>query len=283
MNIKNAKFLITGSSGQLAEAFIANFEINKIDYVAPEEKDTDITSKEMVETTIDKVKPDVLINCAAYNKVDQAEKEPEIAYAVNSVAIENLARICKAKGIFFIHYSSDYVFDGETDRPYKETNNPSPINVYGKSKLEGERRVREVSGGHLIFRLSWVYGKGKQNFFYKLNRWAEEKDSINIACDEISVPTYAEDIVNVTLKALAVNLTGLYHLVSSGYVSRYELAQYYFNKLKIKIKLNPVKRDFFKTLAKRPRFSAMSNKKLSEDLNIELPKWENALDRFINI
>lgn len=282
MNIKNKKVLITGSSGQLANAFIDYFKGNDISFSAPDEKDLDITSFEKIESVIDKENPDILINCAAYNQVDKAEEETQIAYKVNSSAVDSLSKICRQRDIFLIHYSSDYVFNGQKYDLYNEKDIPRPLNVYGKSKLEGEKYIINNSSNFLIFRLSWAFGKGKQNFLYKLYNWAKDKSVIKISADEVSVPTYTEDIVETTMKSLKKDVVGLYHLSNSGYCSRYELARYFLKKINMDNIIIPVCQEEFETKAKRPLFSAMSNKKLSSDLAINIPSWENAVERFIS-
>jgi dTDP-4-dehydrorhamnose reductase len=281
LNIKNKKILITGSSGQLANAFIDYFKSNNISFSAPSEKDLDIISIEKIKAVMDKEKPDILINCAAYNQVDKAEEEAQTAYKVNSSAVDSLSKVCKEKDIFFIHYSSDYVFDGQKYDLYNEKDTPNPLNVYGKSKLEGENNAINNSFNFLLFRLSWVFGKGKQNFLYKLYNWAKSKQVLKISADETSVPTYTEDVVKITIKSLEKDVTGLYHLPNSGYCSRCELARYFLKKLNLNNIIVPVSKDEFKTKAERPLFSAMSNKNVSKKLAINIPSWENAVERFI--
>ncbi len=281
LNIKDKKILITGSSGQLAHAFIDYFKSNDINCSVPGEQDLDITSIDKTKAVIDKENPDILINCAAYNQVDKAEDESNLAYQVNGSAVDSLSGLCKEKDIFFIHYSSDYVFNGEKFDLYNEEDKPGPLNVYGKSKLEGEKYIINNSSNFLLFRLSWVFGKGKQNFLSKLLSWAKDNDVLKITADETSVPTYTEDIVKITIKSLEKNLLGLYHLSNSGYCCRYELARYFLEKLNRDNIVIPVSKNEFKTKAERPLFSAMSNKKLSNTLNIDIPHWKDAVNRYI--
>jgi len=173
-------------------------------------------------------KPDIVINCAAYNLVDKAEEDYITAYKTNALGVRNLAYLSNKLNAFFVHYSTDYVFDGTKENGlYTEEDTPNPLNEYGKSKLTGERWIVEETENYLLFRVSWVYGRGKQNFIYKLIQWAKNNDYLKIAYDEISVPTSTRTIVEVTLKALDNGLTGLYHLTNSGYASRYEWAKKY--------------------------------------------------------
>ncbi|MEW5895421.1 MAG: dTDP-4-dehydrorhamnose reductase [Candidatus Omnitrophota bacterium] len=283
LNIDNSRFLITGSAGQLGKAFQDILSKKGVTIFAPAEGEFDITSGENIGAVIEKTKPDVLINCAAYNAVDKAEDEPDRAFAVNAAAAGNLAGICKEKNIFFVHYSSDYVFDGLKKTPYSEADKPHPLNIYGASKLEGERQVQLAGGKYLIFRLSWVFGEGRQNFLYKLREWVKGKTEISIASDEVSAPTYTYDVVDMTLKALAADLKGLYHLVNSGMASRYELAKHFFSKAGIDIQVHAVKAENFRTKTNRPYFTAMSNKKLEAALGVKIPEWEDAVLRFLGM
>ncbi|MFA5271084.1 MAG: dTDP-4-dehydrorhamnose reductase [Candidatus Omnitrophota bacterium] len=277
------KFLIIGSSGQLATEFITYFSENDIEYSAPQEKDLDISDAAKLEAVILQEKPDVILNCAAYNQVDKAEEEQSIAFKINSQAVENLALLCKKQNVFLVHYSSDYVFDGKKGNLYIESDAVNPLNVYGKSKFKGEEAILKHLDKYLIFRLSWVIGCGSQNFLFKLQTWAKEKEVLHISADEVSVPTYTEDVVDVTLMSIEKQLSGLYHLTNSGYSSRYELAKYFIVKMGLGNIVIPVPMSTFVTKAPRPAFSAMSNAKISKQLGVTIPKWEYGVDRLIKI
>jgi len=279
--MKNQKILITGSGGQLGRDFKRILTERNMDFSAPAEKDCDITDREQMTALVESINPDILINCAAYNAVDNAEDDPGTAFLVNSTAPRQLSEICSKKNIFFIHYSSDYVFDGAKENLYSETDQTNPLSIYGKSKLEGEKAVAECAKKYLIFRLSWVFGPGAQNFLYKLSQWTKSNPILKISADEVSVPTYTEDIVNVTLMSLERDLTGLFHLTNSGYASRYELARFYVKKAGLENLVIPVPMNSFKTKARRAAFSAMSNKKLGTILDYNIPSWEHAVDRFM--
>jgi len=276
------KVLILGASGQLGLEFKETLSQKSIPFAAPGEEEADITNQEAMERLIAREKPGVVVNCAAYNAVDDAESRPEIAYRVNAEAVGTLAGICRRHGAFLVHYSSDYVFDGKKEGLYTEDDAPNPLNVYGKSKLAGEEAVKSATGDYLVFRLSWVIGKGKQNFLYKLSRWMENNPVLRISADETSVPTFADDIVRITLMSLEKGLAGLYHLVSSDYASRYELARYFINKLGKTNLVIPVAIGSFQMPAPRPAFSAMSNRKLSEALGIQIPRWQEGVDRYFS-
>lgn len=277
--MNDKKILILGSAGQLAQAFISSLEERGLDFFAPAEQESSITDFEQIERLLTETKPDVVINCAAYNAVDEAEEDPDVAYLVNGGAVENLARQCEKHGLFLVHYGSDYIFDGKKQDLYSEEDRPNPLNVYGQSKLAGETAVREIMSRYLVFRLSWVIGAGKQNFLYKLAGWAEKNRILKISADEVSVPTFTTDVVQLTLLSLEKGLSGLYHLTSSGYASRYELARYYLKHQKLSNIVVPVAMNTFETKAERPLFSAMSNEKLARSLGVDIPTWQAGVDR----
>jgi dTDP-4-dehydrorhamnose reductase len=209
------KYLITGKNGQLAQAFINRFEKQSIAFSAPDESQLDITNPKVVDRVVDALKPDVIINCAAYNLVDKAEQDKDAAFAVNASGPGILAQASAKQKSILVHFGSDYVFDGLKENGlYTEDDAVNPLNEYGKSKLSGEQQVAQECEKHLILRLSWVFGAGKQNFIYKLAAWAESSEYLKIACDEFSVPTSTETVVDFTLKALEQGVTGRYHLTN---------------------------------------------------------------------
>ena len=274
------KFLILGASGQLGMEFQQILTQRNISYFAPEEANANITDSSNLMQLIKNVKPEVVINCAAYNAVDDAETNPEPAFKVNAEAVGHLAEICYNQKVKLVHYSSDYVFDGKKGGLYVEDDPATPLNVYGKSKLAGEQTVLQTLPDALVFRLSWVIGKGHQNFLYKLTQWATKNPVLKISADETSVPSFTDDIVNCTLLALEDGLKGLYHLNNSGYASRYELTRYFFKAANLDNLIIPVSINNFKTAAERPLFSAMSNIKLSKAINFNIPQWQEGVDRY---
>jgi dTDP-4-dehydrorhamnose reductase len=275
------KILITGSGGQLAKEFIRVFTARGIACSAPPESECDITGEDTMRARLDEESPTVLINCAAYNAVDRAEDEPETAMRVNAESPGMLARVARDAGILFVHYSSDYVFDGTRSTLYTEDDPPAPLNIYGKSKLRGEELVRESGGDCLIFRTSWVYGEGQQNFLYKLSEWARAKDTLSITTDEVSIPTSTRLIVELTVAALDKKLRGLYHLVASGCGSRFDVAREYTRLKKIPVTIRPCSIDDFDLPARRPKHSAMSNARLARDLGVTIPDWRDELALFV--
>jgi dTDP-4-dehydrorhamnose reductase len=276
------RYLITGKNGQLAQTFIRRFEKRGLPYTAPAESELDITDPQTVAEAVSASKPDIIINCAAYNQVDRAEQEKETATAVNATGPQTLARCAQGRKALMVHFGSDYVFDGLKETGLYTENDPvNPLNEYGRSKLAGEELVRGGCDRHLVFRLSWVFGEGKQNFIYKLRDWAQTGDRLKIACDEFSVPTYTDTVVDITLKALAQGLTGRYHLTNSGFCSRYEWAKLVLGALNIGKFIRPVSMETFGLPARRPAFSAMSNETVARTLNVAIPSWEEAVISFL--
>ncbi len=273
------KYLLTGAAGQLALEFIK--KLDGVNLYAFEKSKLDVSKEKELKEIIDFVKPDVIINCSAYNNVDGAENDFENAYKVNSLALKNMALFSYKYKTKIIHFSTDYVFDGKKNELYTEDDKPQPLNKYGFTKLEGERLLKENYENYLIFRVSWLYGRGKQNFLYKLNEWSKKFDELKISTDEVSVPTLTSFVCDVVIKAFNNDLRGLFHLVPDGYTSRYNWAVKYFEVLKKDVKILEAKQKDFNLPAKRPSFSAMNNKLIKNELGIEVKSWDYYLERFL--
>jgi dTDP-4-dehydrorhamnose reductase len=274
-------FLILGANGQLGKQFSKDLASRKMQVSAPDEKDCDITSIDTLSRFIDSIKPTVIINCAAYNAVDLAEQQQETATLINTTAVKNIASLCADKNIFLVHYSTDYVFDGAKGNLYEEPDLPKPLNTYGKTKRGGEEAVLSSGAKHLLLRTSWVFGNGTQNFIHKMLQWSQKSPVLKLTSDEVSVPTSTIDLVDFTLQSIKKELTGLYHLTNSDYASRYEWGRYIAKKLSLTSTIIPVPMSAFPSPAQRPLFSAMSNKKLQNDLGATIPDWRDAVDRFL--
>ncbi len=275
------KYLVIGKNGQLGREFVKKLKDKNKDFIPLGHEDLEIGNLSQVLEVFEKIKPDIVINCSAYNLVDKAEEDYPTAYKTNSVGIRNIAFASKKFNSFLVHYSTDYVFDGKKEGLYTEEDTPNPLNEYGKSKYLGEIYLKEENQNSIIFRVSWVFGEGKQNFIYKLQKWAENNEYLKVAYDEISVPTYTGTIVNVTLKAVENGLNGTFHLTNSGYASRYEWAKAVLKYKNIQKFIYPVSSDIFSLPAKRPKFSAMDNTRIKNELNIEIPNWEDDLKIFL--
>ncbi|MCX7909937.1 MAG: dTDP-4-dehydrorhamnose reductase [Ignavibacteria bacterium] len=277
------KYLLIGSLGQLGTEFKNYFQKNNIDFIETDLPTLDVGNFDDVDTMIGTFKPDVVINCSAYNYVDQAENDRWTPIRVNTIGVRNIAYLCRKYNSFLVHFSTDYVFDGEKPSLYFEEDKPNPINFYGLSKFLGELSILEELEEYLILRVSWLYGFGTQNFIVKFLNWSEETDTVRVSIDEISVPTSTRTVVAVTMKSINEGLVGLFHLTNSGYASRFEWALELKKQLGLRVNVIPAKVDEFQLPAKRPKFSAMSNQKISDLLGISIPPWREELENFLNI
>jgi len=288
------RILLIGKNGQIGwELHRELAELGGI--VAPSSDDLDLCKPDKVRHFVQQVKPDLIINAAAYTAVDKAEAEPDLAMAVNGVAPGILAEEAKEIGSAMIHYSTDYVFDGEkTSGAYAEDDICNPQNIYGQTKLAGEQAIVKVGIPYLILRTSGIYGSRGKNFMRTILKLANEKKELRIVNDQISSPTWCGAIAQATRQALlpflndpsgrlAENIntvSGIYHLSCGGETSWYEFAKAilgYPEHTSTSAILIPIPSSEYPTPAKRPRYSVLSNKKIERVLKIEMPHWEEAL------
>lgn len=283
------KVLLTGAYGQLGTEFRKLFEKMKIDYIPisrikRDEKTfvADISNdSKKLEMLFVKEKIGLVVNCAAYNNVDEAEsKGYEEAWRVNTLAVANLSSLCAKYNVPIIHYSTDYVFNGTKRNPYTEDDKPIPICRYGITKLGGEDFLRYTWADYICLRVSWVFGKGETNFIRKLLRWSEG-GSVRISTDEVSSPTYTATIASVSWKLFEQRAYGLYHLSSEGECSRYEYAKFVLETLGWKGKIIETEQAYFNLPAKRPSYSKLDTSKVKKTLNIELPHWKEAVYTYL--
>lgn len=282
------KILLIGKSGQLGSEIIKDGSDFGFEVISFEKSELDITNELQVEGKIERVKPDILINTAAYLIVADCEVNPLEAMKVNFVAVYNLAKLCKKYHTQFITYSTDYVFDGEKGAPYKEIDKPNPLQIYGISKLAGEyAALNYYPEGTFVIRTSGLYGgkfgsPAKGNFVLNIIKEAQDKEVIEVSSEQIVSPTYARDLSQATLNLLKVEAnSGIYHLVNEGYCSWYEFTREIFKLMKIKKNLKPIDRQGFSGGVKRPKFSALENTK-AKLLGIKLPSWQEGLKNYIN-
>lgn len=275
------KYLIVGNKGQLGKEFEKILTKENAEFKGYDIDTLDIVSIEQVLAVFDSYNPDMVINCAAYNQVDLAEKNEYDAYSVNVLGVRNIAIASKKFNAFLVHFGTDYVFDGKNSVPYTEKDKTNPIGSYGKSKMLGELAVQEETENFLIFRVSWLYGEGQQNFIYKLMQWSSSGNELKIAVDEISIPTHTKIVAQNTIKALSKGIAGIYHLTNTDYCSRFEWAKEILELTGRNNVLLPVSKDIFNLPAKRPDFSAMSNQLISNELNITIPHWKESLKEYV--
>jgi len=283
------KVLLTGKNGQLGWELsralaplgeIAAFDRGGLDLAVPDQ----------IVSAVRSVRPDVIVNAAAYTAVDRAETEPESAHAINAAAAGVLAEETKRAGALLVHYSTDYVFDGVKDAPYVEEDSPNPLNVYGTSKLAGERAIRAVDAPHLILRTSWVYAARGANFFLTIRRLLREKSSLRIVSDQIGAPTSAAALADATAQILRRHdrlalgtMSGIYHITAGGSTSWHgfatQIARLERETLQSTPAIAPIPSSEYPTPALRPRNSRLSNEKLFARLGVKLPSWEACLEK----
>lgn len=282
------KIIILGSNGQIGYELSKNLEIN-FDILTFSKKELDITDFNSIKNIIELVKPDIVINAAAYTAVDNAEKNPTISYKVNSEALENIAYILEKSGGYLIHFSTDYVFNGRKKYPYLETDNTDPINIYGKSKLSGENKIKAYMHNYFILRTSWVIGTKGNNFVSKILFFSKNMDKIKVVKDQFGVPTSTKLISKVVeeiilnLKSKKSFIPGIYNLVPKGKTNWFEIAKLVIslaeqNNFKFKNSIPeilPIKTHEYPFIAERPRNSLLDTQKISKILTFELPQWQN--------
>ena len=276
------RILITGINGQLG------YELNRVlkednhEIICTTRETMDITDFKKVKYFINKVEPDMVIHCAAYTNVDRAEMEVDICEKINVSATENLAKLCGEKDIKFVYFSTDYVFNGEGTNFFEpEDKITTQMNVYGRTKYEGELAVQKYIDKFFIIRISWVFGINGNNFVKTMIKLGKEKDSINVINDQIGSPTYTYDLAQLVKVMIKSDKYGIYHATNEGVCSWYEFALEIFKKLNIKINVNAITSDEYNSLAKRPKNSRLSKKKLVTNGFNKLPIWQDALDRYL--
>lgn len=222
-----------------------------------------------------------IVNCAAYTNVDGAQSESELAYRVNAEAVGRLGTLAKQAGAWVLHISTDFVFDGTLDRPYKETDEPNPINEYGRTKLVGEQLLAQSGCRYCIIRVEWTYGNAGNNFVKKLIERAKKSKSINVVADQIGSPTATTEATSTICDLLAVGPEGLFHFASAGYVSRYQMAEFIVERAKLNVKVCPCKTSDYPSPAARPLNSRFDCSKIQALLADPIKGWEEPLERFL--
>jgi dTDP-4-dehydrorhamnose reductase len=275
------KVLVLGANGQLGYEF-SNFLRDKVELFAFSHSELDILDFEKLVNKFLELLPDIVINCAAYTKVDQAEKEQALAYKINAVGARSVSFASFKINAKVVYFSTDYVFDGKKNTPYNEFDNPNPISVYGKSKFLGEIHTKEHNSNHLILRISWLYGVNGSNFVKTIIRLAKEKGELKVVNDQIGTPTYSLDVVKQAWKLIQEDSVGLYHSASLGQTTWFEFARRIVEKLNLNAKVVPIETDEFPALAKRPNFSVLENYLLKLEGRNIMRNWEEAFGDFIN-
>ena len=275
------RILVTGASGQLGYDVERELERRGIEHLGTSSRELDITDRAAVEHLMQSYRPDAVIHCAAYTKVDLAEDEPERCWAVNADGTRNMAAACREIGAKMLYISTDYVFPG-TGEQFRRTDDPvSPVNTYGRSKLAGELAVQSLLEKYFIVRISWVFGKNGNNFVKTMLRLAETKAELSVVCDQIGSPTYTADLAPLLCDMVQTERYGVYHATNEGTCAWSEFAEAIFELAGRQVVVHPIPTSAYPTRAARPLNSRMSKECLHSNGFQELPEWKNALARYL--
>ena len=274
------KVLVTGANGQLGYDVVKELKKQNIECYGSTRKDFDIIDFKTTENFITNYMPDAIIHCAAYTAVDKAEDEPELCYKVNYEATKNIVEICKEINAKLLYISTDYVFDGTKDGFYEVDDETNPINIYGKSKLLGEKAVQKILKKYFIVRISWVFGEHGNNFVKTMLRLGKEHKEINVVSDQYGSPTYTADLAKLLVEMIKTEKYGIYHATNEGVCSWAEFAEEIFKIAKMDVNVNYITTAEYRTRAKRPLNSKLSKKRIKENF-YELPNWKSSLQTFI--
>lgn len=262
--------LITGANGQLGRAIADTLRQHNVAFIALPKHELDISSLEAAVQTLNLVHPTVIINCAAYTAVDKAEQEPALCHLINQRGVDNLAKYCKKNHVLLVHFSTDFVFDGKKNTAYTEQDTPNPLNVYGKSKLAGERAIINSGCSYYIIRTSWLYGDLGQNFKTTMLKLARLATPVKVVADQKGTPTLVNNLAKVVYHIVSKIASpsalpcGLYHYSDDITMSWYELAIAIFRQENIVIETIPILSSQFNSMAKRPAYSALNSFRLKQ-------------------
>ncbi len=280
--------LVTGANGQLGnelQNIALQFPAHSFLFATREElpvDDFEATAKYFSAHAIG-----YCINCAAYTAVDKAEAEKDRAFLMNAGATGNLANVCKLHNVQLIHISTDYVFDGTSKQPYKETDQPCPVGVYGESKLKGEELALQNNPFTIIIRTAWLYSSFKNNFVKTMLRLMKEKDSVNVVNDQFGCPTYAADLAEAIMQIISSGKSkenpGIYHFTNAGITNWYEFASAIKELTHSHCNVNPIPTSQYPTPAKRPQYSVLDTSKIKQTFNLIIPGWEDSLQRCLQL
>lgn len=275
------KVLVTGVKGQLGYDVVN--ELTKRGHIAigTDIEEMDITEKESVETVIKGNAPEAVIHCAAYTAVDAAEDNVELCRKINAEGTQNIADVCKELDIKMIYISTDYVFDGEGEKPWEPEDERTPLNIYGQTKYEGELAVQNTLDKYFIVRIAWVFGVNGKNFIKTMLNLGKTRDSLTVVNDQFGSPTYTYDLAKLLVDMVETDKYGIYHATNEGICTWYEFACEIFKQAGMNIKVSPVSAAEYPAKAKRPSNSRMSKEKLTQNGFEKLPAWQDALSRYL--
>src|SRR5690554_6658942 len=278
--------LVTGANGQLGSELkkLSKKTLN-INFIFIERNDMPLEDSSVITRFLNKIKPDLIINAAAYTAVDKAEVEKELSEQVNHYSVETISKWCSKNKAKLIHISTDYVFDGKSNTPYKENEMTSPINWYGETKLRNEKAIIKNNADAIIIRTSWVYSEYGNNFVKTMLNLMNIRDEINVIDDQIGTPTYALDLAKVIINIIEYKnwIPGMFHYSNEGRISWYDFAVKIAELKKLNCKINPISSHQFPTIAARPNYSLLDKNKISKTYKVTVPKWEESLKECLQL
>lgn len=271
--------LITGAQGQLGRDVAVCLQQRHIPCTGLGRRQLDITDEEAVAACLKRCRPQAVVHCAAYTAVDRAEEEPEACRAVNVLGTRHIAAACEDAGAKLLYISSDYVFSGEGTAPYETGSPTGPLSVYGESKLLGEQEALQLCARCFVVRVSWSFGRHGQNFVKTMLRLGQERERLQVVCDQIGSPTYTADLAPLLCDMLQTERYGVYHATNEGFCSWAQFAEEIFAQAGMKTQVQPIPAAQYPAKAARPKNSRLSKKSLDEAGFSRLPPWQDALQR----
>ncbi|MBN2593652.1 MAG: dTDP-4-dehydrorhamnose reductase [Sedimentisphaerales bacterium] len=279
MAVENTRIAILGGRGMLGTDLVQTCRQQGLEPIVYDLPEFDITNADHLKQAV--AAADIVVNCAAYTNVDGAESQAELAYRVNAEAVGRLGAFAHEAGKWVLHISTDFVFDGCSDKPYVETDHPNPINTYGKTKLAGEQLLAQSGCKHCILRVEWTYGLAGDNFITKLIQRGKSQNTLKVVDDQVGSPTATTEAAGVICKLLRKKPEGIYHFASAGYISRYGMAEFIFDKLSMDVNLLPCKTNDFSSPAIRPLNSRFNCSKIKILLDEPIKPWQAPLELFL--
>lgn len=287
------KILVTGIKGQLGHDLVKVLSKRNHEVVGVDIEEMDLTIISQIKGCIENTNPEAIIHCGAFTAVDLAEEKEVLCRKINADSVKYIAECAKKLDIPMIYISTDYIFDGskgvnfkkldrDTYKEYKEDDAANPINIYGKTKYEGEEYVRNLLDKYYIVRISWVFGENGNNFIDTMIKLSKNRDEVDVVCDQIGSPTYTKDLAPLLADMIETNKYGTYHATNEGFCSWYEFANEIFKVANIDMKVNPTPTNQYPTKAKRPYNSKMSKEKLVRSGFNPLRNWKDALEDYLN-
>ena len=277
------KVLVTGAAGMLARDLVPCLQTRGHETSAPPENDFDITDIAAIRRWASSLEPHVIINCAAYTKVDQAEKEERLATIINGLAVQNLCLVCQEKDIPLVHFSTDYVFDGTKEGAYTIYDRPNPINAYGRSKLLGEKYVLWLLNKLYLIRTSWLFGVYGSNFVETMLNLAKKQRQVSVVSDQRGCPTWTQHLSETVVSLIESGRYGVYHATNSGSTTWFEYAREIFRSAGTGTEVLPIRSDQYLTAATRPKNSVLDSFPLPEVTKTVMPSWQEAIQQYLSL